>query len=54
MVLKNLRLHQFLMVWHEFSLHTSMCVGEGEEFENVSKKGCFLSFEWQTKQFHHF
>jgi len=48
MVLKSLKLHEFLMVWHEFFLHIKPAwVSEGEqEFESSSKKGSFLSFEW--------
>jgi len=36
------------MVWHEFFLHTNMGVvwEEGQDVENLSKKGCFHSFEW--------
>jgi len=40
-----MKLPNFLMVWHELFVHTSMGVGRGKEFENFSKKGCFLSFE---------
>jgi len=24
------------------------------DFENFSKKGCFLNFEWEKRKFHHF
>ena len=51
MVFKHLKLHQFLMVWYERFLHTSMGVGRGQEFEKFCKKGCFLSFEWQKTNF---
>jgi len=34
------------MVLHELFLHTSIWVSEeGQEFENFSKKCCFLKFE---------
>jgi len=35
------------LVWKEHFLHTSIWVSEeGQEFENLSKKRCFLNFEW--------
>ena len=35
------------MVWHELFLHTSIWMSEeGQEFENFSKKRCFLKIEW--------
>jgi len=47
MVLKRLKLPTFLMVWHELFLYTGIFVSEeGQEFETVSKKCCFLHFEW--------
>jgi len=47
MALKILKLHQFLIVWHELSPYTQTWVSEwGKEFENFSKNGCFLIFEW--------
>jgi len=40
------------MVWHKRFLHTSMWVTEdGQEFENFSKKCCFLNFEWYESDF---
>jgi len=52
MVLKRLKLPKFLMVWHELFLHTSIWVSEERwEFENFSKKCCFLSFECQKPNF---
>jgi len=40
------------MAWHERFLPTSVWVSEeGQEFENLSKKCCFLSFEWQKTNF---
>jgi len=46
MVLKRLKLHEFLMVWHDLiPTHKCGCRKE-REFENFSKKRCFLSFEW--------
>jgi len=45
-VLRRLKLHQFLMVWHKRFLHTNIWVSEeGQEFENFSKKCWFLNFE---------
>ena len=43
MVLKRLKLHQFLLVWHERF--------PPQEFGNFSKKGCFRSFEWLETNF---
>jgi len=42
------------MVLHERFLHTSIwwVSEEGLEFENFSKKCCFLNFECQTKFYH--
>jgi len=38
-VLKRLKLHQFIMVWHKLFLDTSIWVSEeGQQFKNVSKK----------------
>ena len=46
MVLKRLKLPTFLMVRHELFLRTSIWVSEeGQEFENLNKKCCFLNFE---------
>jgi len=43
MVLKRFKLHQFLMVWHELFLHTSMGVGRGAGIWNLQqKKAVFL------------
>jgi len=40
------------MVWHELFLYTSIWVSEeGQEFENFSKKCCFLNFEWYESNF---
>jgi len=43
MVLKRLKLHQFLLVWHERF--------PPQEFANFSKEGCFRSFEWLETNF---
>jgi len=51
-VLKRLKLHHsFNGVARIFS-YTQAWVSEGEqEFENFSKKGCFLNFEWYKINF---
>jgi len=47
MILIRLKLHQFLMVWHElFPTHKHRRRKMGQEFENFSKKSRFLSFAW--------
>jgi len=52
MVLKRMKLPKLLMVWHERFLHVSIWVSEeGQEFENFSKKRCFLNFECQKPNF---
>jgi len=40
------------MLWNKLFLHTSILVSEEEqEFENFSKKCCFLYFEWKKLTF---
>jgi len=47
MVLKRLKLHQFFHgVARTFSYTQAWVSEEGQEFENFSKKCCFLNFEW--------
>ena len=41
-MLKHLRLHQFLMGWHELFLYTSMGVGGGRNLKISAKKAVFL------------
>jgi len=47
MALKSLKLHQFFHgVARTFSNTQAWVSVWGQEFENFSKKGCFLNFEW--------
>jgi len=47
MVLKHLKLHQFVNGVARNFFYTQAWLSEGgQEFENFSTKGCFLSFEW--------
>jgi len=52
MVLKRLKLHQFFNgVARTVSYIQAPVLEGGQEFENVSKKGCCLSFEWYKPNF---
>jgi len=47
LVLKRFKLHLFFNgVARMFSYTQAWMLEEEQEFENLSKNGCFLSFEW--------